>query len=352
MITALSIFFCFLILFSFLDFIEIQKEVKQVLLWFISFALVFFITFRYGVPDYNTYAVDIFQNVSFKNFFVSNSDIHGEIGFLFLNGIIKQLGGSVLVLFFVVAVLSVFLTIKFYKAYTRYYLLALLIYFSHVFLLREMIQIRSGLAIAIVMFSIQYIAERKLGKFLLIVLLASLFHTICLFFIIVYILYPYFFSTRSQITLLLLGLLLGIIFNITVIQKILVFFNVPTIVMDYLEDDKYNFSLGLLNPILFKQLLVLGILYYRREYFQKMLPYFDVLLFTYTIGTFWFATFNSFAILSARVSTMFSNVEHVLIPSLLLINKHKTIIYIGVLIYCIFSFLSKKEMLSTWSFLF
>jgi hypothetical protein len=160
------------------------------------------------------------------------------------------------------------------------------------------------------------------------------------------------YSTKKLILLLLLGVILGLVFNTVVIEQILILLKVPPIILDYLLDDNYNYSLGLLNPVLLKMLLVLSILFYNRVYLRKLIPYFDVLLISYTIGAFWLEVFNSFAILSARIATMFSNTEHVLIPSLLLVNKHKSIIYGCIIMYCFYSFFSKWQLLSTWSFNF
>lgn len=351
MFITLFVIFFLLILFSYLDYINLEKKVKKYIIFFIGPVLVFLIVFRFGVPDYDSY-IEIFEKSWFSGISSQNSDVHGEIGYLYLNYIIRLLGGNIKVIFFIVGSLSVFLTIRFYTKYTKYYLVAILIYFSHIFLLREMIQIRSGLAISFVMFSIPYLVERKFVKFLALVLTASLIHSICLLFIVVYVCYPYLLTTKRQVIILLIGLALGLIFNVNFVQNVLGYLNVPQIIMDYTQDEEYNYKLGLLNPVLIKQVLVLIILLYNRRYLEEKVTYFNALLVIYILGAFWFATFNSIAILSARVSTMFSNVEHVLIPSLLLLPKYKMVIYIFILLYCTYSFLSKWEMLSSWSFSF
>jgi hypothetical protein len=338
-----------LLSFSLLDFIRIEKKIKNILFIFSCLILIFLITFRFNVPDYDSY-VEIFQDVKFSFNIFENNDIHGEFGYLLLNSFVKLFGGNEIILFGIVGSLSIALTAVFYKKYTKYFLIATLLYFSHIFLLREMIQIRSGLAISIAMFSIPYIDKRNFTKFLGIILIASSVHSICLLFTLVYIFYPYLIKTKYQIVLLISGLIFGFTFELNVIENFLNLFNAPPIVIGYLFDEKYNFNLGLLNPVLIKNLIVVSILIYKKEFFEKRIKYFNVLLLSYIFGIFWLSTFNSFAIFSSRIATLFSNVEHVLIPSLLLYEKYKQIIYLMILFYCIYSFISKSQMLSIWSF--
>lgn len=341
----------FFVISACLDYFRIQKEVKIACLSIAFMFLCFVVTFRYGVHDYDSY-VSMFNDVPLLWGGGSYSDIHGEIGFLYLNSIIKSFGGSEILMFFVVAATTLALTFIFYRRYTKYYLIALLIYFSHVFLLREMIQIRSGLAVALVMFAIPHIYNRKFIPAFLIIFLASLFHSISWLFLLLYFLYPYLKSTRNQVIILVTGVVLGIIFTIDVLEKIMIMVGAPTLVLSYILDDQYNFSLGLLNPVLIKHIVVLIFIYKHKTVLEKKIMHFDVLLVSYVMAAFWLSTFNSFAIFSARIATMFSNVEHVLIPSLLYVTRYKRIVFWLVILYSLFSFFSKWDMLKSWTFSF
>lgn len=345
-------FLLILVLIASIDYVRVQRQLKTPLLLFIGSVLVFFITFRYGDHDYIPY-VNIFKASSDLQSLSDYRKLHGEIGYLFLNKIINILGGNEILLFFIVGSVSVFLTIKFYRAYTKYIFIALLIYFSHVFLLREMIQIRSGLAIAIIMFSIPYVHQRRLGPFLTIVLTAGLFHTVSYLFLLVYFLYPYFnFSKRQVVIVLVAGVILGLLLTLERLEKVLGAIGAPTLVLNYLKNDEYNFSLGLLNPVLIKHFLVIYFIYKYREPIEKEVPYFNVLFLSYIIGAFWLSAFNDFAIFSARIATMFSNVEHILIPSLLYLKRQKLMVFLLIVLYSLFSFLSKWNMIKDWSFVF
>ena len=104
------------------------------------------ISLRNGVADFLEY-VDMFNETPFLNEFrlTNIKNIHGEVGFLFLISIIKTIGLGERFLFWVVGFLSVGLTLYYYIKKSPYFIISLLIYFSHTFLLRDMIQIRSGL---------------------------------------------------------------------------------------------------------------------------------------------------------------------------------------------------------------
>jgi hypothetical protein len=333
-----------------LDYIELERPVRELVLPFTLLVLVILITVRAGMADYENY-VDTFYEV--PDFGKSGfADIHGEIGYLYLNTFIRTIGANHYVLFALVGAASVALSLQFFRKYTPYFLVSLLIYFSHVFLLREMIQIRAGLAIAIVMFAIPYVERRKFLPVLLIVAAAALFHSVSWLFLLLYFSYPILSSSRNQLMLLGAGLVAGLVLNIGFLEMALTMLGAPAIVLNYLMDEQYNYSLGLVNPVLIKHFLVIGFILYNREFFEERVKHFKVLLVCYVIAAFWLSAFNNFAIFSGRIATMFSNVEHVLIPSLLLVTKYKALIFTLIVVYALFSFVSKLEMLSTWTFIF
>jgi hypothetical protein len=351
MYLSLCLFFLFLFFFTLFDYFNVDKIIRNFLLFVSCSFLFLFVTFRFNVPDYDSY-VEIFNEVSNVFNLNNNNELHGEFGFLVLNYLIKTLGGNPKTLFAIVSIISISLSVVFYKKYTNFYLISLLVYFSHIFLLREMIQIRSGLAIAICMFAIPYVEKRRFLYFLFFVGLASSFHTICILFVLVYLVYPYLKDTKKLILFIFSGIILGLFLNLKYIEKIFLFTGAPSLVIGYLFDDNYNFTLGLLNPVLIKNLVVISILIYNKNFFISRIKYFEVLLVCYAISVFWLSCFNSFAIFSSRIATLFSNVEHVLIPSILLIEKYKLVVYIFIIIYCFLSFLSKFSMIQNWSFNF
>lgn len=105
--------------------------------------------------------------------------IHMEWGFLFINKIVTFLGGE----FHGVLLLAAFMSLYFarksisyfgvYNIFLSYFVLLC----SSFFLIYVFSGIRQGIAMGIVLYSYRFIVERKLGYFLISIILASMFHT-------------------------------------------------------------------------------------------------------------------------------------------------------------------------------
>jgi hypothetical protein len=341
-----------LILLSLLDVIKTSIYLKIVVFFFSGALLIILASLRYGDRDYFNY-LDIYGEIA-PFFEVQKYKIsHGEPGYLLLNKFCKTIGIGGIGVFFITAFSSVSLSLIFFKKNTKYFFIALLIYFSHVFLLRDMLQIRSGLAASICLFAYPYIAKRNFWKFLYILLLAMSFHAGAGIMLLVYVLYPYFLiKDKYLIYFVILGYLLGFMLSTTMLEFFFVeIFDVPGVSL-YTSDSEYFRSLGLLNPVLLKSSLVLFILYFYRFELRVYVKFFDAFLVSLCIAVFWLAALNNFSILAARLATYLSNSELVLIPSLFYTNIHKGLLWVTVVCYCIFMFRAKFETFQDLTFLF
>lgn len=348
----LSCVLCLLISLSLLDVIKTSIYLKFVIFFFCGFLLVILASLRVGDRDYYNY-LDIYAEVT--PFFEDQKNVisHGEPGYIFLNKFCKTIGIGSIGVFIITALSSVSLSLIFFKKHTKYFFIALLIYFSHVFLLRDMIQIRSGLAASICLFAYPYIANRVFWKFLFVLLLAVSFHSGAGIIILVYLLYPYILrNDKNLFYIVCLGFVLGIFLTTSMLEYFFVeVLNVPGVSL-YVADSEYFRSLGLLNPVLIKSVLLLLILYYYRIELRKHVKYFDAFVISLCIAIFWLSAFNNFSILAARLATYLSNSELVLIPALFYTNIHKGLLWFVVVCYCVFMFSSKFETFQDLTFLF
>lgn len=332
MILYLSFTFVIILAFTFLDLIKIPQKVK-VIPWLLCFFLMWVaLTFRSGRNDIQEYyrAFEAAPRQAIGN--------HMEIGYLYINSLFKFLGFNKYYFISIFGLIALSLQFRFFKKFTKLILFATLVYFSHAFLLREMLQIRAGMAIAIIMFAIPHIANRNLLKFSLIVLFASTIHFSAMFFFGVYFAYPYVNEIKTYIKLLVLCLIIGVVLNINFfifLSKYIDNYKLQA----YLLDGRFNKGIGLLNPVLLKNYIVIGILLYNYDFFDERIPFFKVMLVSYLFSACWLSAFNSFTIFAARIATLFANVEHVLIPSLLLLPRKRFFIYMGVVAYCVFIFI-------------
>jgi hypothetical protein len=312
-----------------------------------------------GVPDLlnpdDSGYIDVFNKVPMLwNFtFTSISGIYGEVGYLFICSLIKSLGLGYRFAFLFIGLISVGISIKYYLKYSPYIIISLLIYFSHTFLLKDLIIIRSGLAASITLYSIPHIENRKFWKFFKIILIASCFHIAALILIIAYFVHGLVVNNvKRQIFLLGLGIVLGLFLSATVLTFIFSsILNIP-IISAYMLDSNYFTSLTLLNPVLIKNIVLAVLLIVFAAKLRNRVPYYDAMTTLSILSATWLATFNNFAIIASRLGTFFSIGEPIVIPVLLLsvVRFNKVLAWILVVFYCIMLFSDKGVLFNSVSF--
>lgn len=321
---------------------EKNKKRKLIPLYLFFVILMWFAAgFRYGDNDYLNY-VDAYKY---------GSD-YMEPGYQLINRVINYFGASPATFMSIFAALTLGVSAIFiYKYNPRFVITGLLVYFCHVFLLRDMMQIRAAIAIAGAMFSIPLIERRDFWRTLIIVLLMASMHFVAGFWLLVYVAYPILASRKKLIVVtLIVSIVVGAVMDLTFFGQLAERFNVR-LLSNYVVDTDNNYTLGLTNPVLLKHLAIISVLLLKYNFFKKNIKYFEVMLVAYVIAAVFLSAFNSFAILAGRVGTLFSNVEHVLIPSLMLLPKRgKAVFWLAIAAYCVIVFYSKKELLQGLDF--
>lgn len=194
--------------------------------------------------------------------------------------------------------------------------LSCIIYFSHPYLNKEMIQIRAGLASAIILLSIMMRVNGKNYLSLVYVFIASLFHSSALVALIPYSL-SLIVKPEKQVKLCLILVCLSILFYILggfdITISILDSFGlVPYRVNNYLAWTEYNYDLGLLNPNTLKQLFLLFLLIYFFNGDKRQ----AIWICYFSVSVCWLISFSSMAIIAARVASIISVAEIIAIPML------------------------------------
>ena len=199
------IYICFLALFFLAAFLDISQSRTTVLfkkgaMFYLLFCAVLFIGLRYYTgADWNGY-IHYFENVTWEN------KTYG-FGYKTLNIVCKMLFGNYYAVQFFSSLAFILSVYRFFKTHTHYIFtcifLAVALYFSELF----MCQVRQSLAIAILLFGTDYLLSGKWARYVLIVILASLFHTtaiimLCSFFLLIHI------SKMGRVFLCLVGFIL------------------------------------------------------------------------------------------------------------------------------------------------
>ncbi|MBQ6204735.1 MAG: EpsG family protein [Prevotella sp.] len=280
-------------------------------------------------PDTDVYspAFTYFTNDLYS---FSLSDIpfgYREYGFYFLGVIVKTFTNDAHIYLTFIAGLSLFFLYKDLRKYSLFPLIGLCAYIARFFIGRNLVQIRSGLAYLIVLWGIKYVQEKKLMKYLLVVWIASWFHTSA------WIALPfYFFSNWVNINKKIVLIGLGVAFIIGG------FFQGPVSafvtdnandlnVVTYTQGIYVEQAKGLANPMIYFQCFLLLTYTYLEKSLEPITEYYRIIRDGYFYSTLILICFCSFTALSGRTSTMFATLEFSIIPSLIfLFNKKNHVV--------------------------
>lgn len=317
-----------------LDVINIRREQRLWFLFISGIILVVFAGFRYNSPDWMPYKV-AFDEISRVGFDYSKFEYSSffEPLYNFVVYVITLFTVDPIYLFFIVASIAVCLNLSFYQRYSKYFLLAVLLYFVHTYLLRETMQIRAGVAAGIVLWSYKYAFERKFWKFLLLIVIAMGFHVASGVALLLYVIYGLNWSNKTWIKILTVCFIIGIIFPFGKLLNSLPGGGVFDRILVYSWMVEQKSSAGILtNPTIVKQLFfcIIGLKYW--DVLQEKMPYFKMLFIPVLLSACWLMVWNDFAIIAGRMGTFFSITEVMVVPMLMYLVTQKTRIIIGLFI--------------------
>ena len=310
--------FCLLWGLSFFDCLQLKKGQKYSLYFGLYFLLACFAGLRLTSPDYEAYK--IYFELLDKSSFLNASEIAivaTDWGFVLINKLIGIFTDDSLLLFLFMSFVSVGINLSCYKKYTPYFFTAILFYFVHTFVAREMMQIRAGLACALCLYSVRFLVTKEIKRFLLTVLVAATIHLAALIFIVVYILVRIDFSKKTWILLLVISFAIGCISPLGQLLKMLPYMEGLERMQNYSDWEGYNKTLGVFsNPTVIKELVISSICLYYYDTLDRKVYAFKELLIIYLFSLCWLVVWNDFGIIAARIATFFSIGEVILLASL------------------------------------
>lgn len=327
---AYWLFFTIIGLFSILVIFKINKfETFSLFILAILF-LILFCGLRTESNDYDGYKEIFSQVPSFADLnyeWLINKSINVEYGFIILSSFIKFFSSNVVYLMLVVATLSIFLNSYVIWKVSPYVFLSLLLYFSHNFILKETIQIRQGLASAIILYAF-YKHNNKLLVVLLVLLAGSIQSSAYLTLIPLYFAYKKITNKQFYLIFVIFIFLTFIYSGRHLFESVLNLFGLPESISGYLGWEEHDFKIGFFSPILIKQILIFSVLLYFRNQLKDKYLHFNFFYNFYFFSTLWYIYFNDFAIVAGRVSNLFSVGEIILIPMLITVVLPRQRIYL------------------------
>jgi hypothetical protein len=193
--TFYLLIFILLFLNALFDFVQVSSSFRKFSFLISLFFLFFIVGFRFqtGVdwPAYESILnktadlSEIFLPYGYQRIFSSL-----DFGFCLLNSIVKTIGGGIQVVFAIIAFTNYFFLYFGLSFFTKKYLnTSLLLYFLLFFFQYDMSGIRQGLAMSIFIFSLRYVVNRNIIKYIGCLFLAFSIHWTALILIPVYFLY-------------------------------------------------------------------------------------------------------------------------------------------------------------------
>ena len=250
---------------------------------------------------------------------------YSEKGFYFLQVLVKSFTSEPTVFFLIISALTFYFLYKDFKHYSIFPLIGLCAYIAR-FYGRSFIQIRAGLAYAILMLSIKYIYERNWKRYFLIVFIAWLFHRSALVAIPLYFICNWVRVKKVHIIIaLIFSFIVGLWgqgFVHLLVEDNASDLNVGVRYTDAGGEKIQLEGLGMRNPMIYFQCFILLAYTYLEERLAPLNKYYYILRNAYLYSAMILICFCSYKVLSARTSSMFATLEFSIIPSLIyLFNK-------------------------------
>lgn len=335
----------FLVFYVFALYVITKKETTQkAILIATLIILTCLIGSRDGWPDEKVYQIAFSEAPRPWDFISKNVESYGyvEKGYLFLASLVKLVLNDSRFYLFCMGGLSMYLLYKGLTAYCAIPLVGLCDYVGRFLLNRDFQQMRSSLAILLLILAIKLIHDRKLVAYMLVVLLAYQFHHLSLIGIPLYFLYKVRIGSISIIFSLVMAMLLSQ----------LIAGSISDIVDDYSQDLNYDTyvqdeyveqALGLRNPMIYFQIVILMVYTFMEPILASKDKFYHLMRWAYFYSTLILIFFCNYTALSGRTSTVFATCEMFMLPSIAMgFGKEKRFVfYVIVGVILVYFFWSK-----------
>lgn len=282
-------------------------------------ALVFFIFFGgsrnigFGFDDLNyaTYFLD-YINYDYLG-------VNLEPGFKFLIVLVSYITNDVHIYFSIIIAISLGLTLAVINRYPYIISLSILIIISHTYWARELNQLRAAISYSMALYFLcGYYSRNRINNVLLL-LISILFHVTSVFILIPIILNKFNIKFKMAFVLVLLSIVLGFVFT-NIIDYVLSYLPLNAFFLEkvskYLTDNSVLvYSLSVFNPVSLKYLFFFLFFSYSLNKSKMMnCKQVKLLYLSYLCSVCWIFIFRDYAVFAARIASLFSYVEIILVP--------------------------------------
>ena len=244
---------------------------------------------------------------------------YSEKGFILLGALVKTFTSNSTVYFIFIALLTYLALYADLKRYGIFPLIGLCVYLSRFMAGREMVQIRSALAIPIIIWGFQYVRKNEYWKCFLTILIAYSFHTSAVIALPM-LLFNKFKLSKTQIYLgLILSFIVAGAFGGVIRNFVSTSDFINEMATSYVrEGSDKAFSNDLTNPVIYYQTLILVFYTIYEKKLSAYSSYYYIIRNAYFYSTVLLIVLCQYAVLAARTSTIFATLEMMMIPIALL----------------------------------
>lgn len=319
-------FFSLIAIAALSEIFPLKRNQRYIILLTLILVLVIFAGCRnqIGAQDFEEYVKayrDVVKNGFDYSKFTTSAAIF-EPGFILVYYLSSFICHSPIWGLTIIALISVGINLTCYHTYLpRFFLFAVLFYYVHTYILRDMSLIRSGVAAAISLFSLRYVYRNEFKKFIITILIAMSFHLASFIFIIVYPFYKLRWRSKTWLKIVGFSLIFSYLFSAGRLLESLPKSGILSRISNYSWMIGTS-KLGVLsNLTVLKQLffVCVGLIFYER--ISKQVPMYKVILIPYVLSVCWLMIWNDFAIVAARIATFLSVTEVLVIPTTILTVK-------------------------------
>lgn len=293
--------------------------------------------------DTQGYIAAFHQAPDIFHFTTNSITVYSEKGYMLLTSLVKTIWDNDRFYLLAMGALSMLLLYKNLHIFCIFPLIGLCDYIARFLLNRDFIQIRSSLAILIVIYGLKFIKERSLWKYFLCVLIASQFHQMAWIALPFYFFNLIHYKNWHIVCGLILAAILSQTFATTIsdlVDKYSADLNYSTYTMGaYVEE-----ALKLKNPMIYFQSAILLIYSNFEGKLKRVSPFYSIYKNAYFYSTIILIFFCNYTALSGRTSTFFATVEIYILPMIAsAINKksYRNIFLVGIGLIFIYFFAHK-----------
>ena len=282
------------------------------------------------------------------------SNFNMEHGLVILMALVSVFTDDAVIFFLIVATISVGLNVYVITRFGSFVFLGILIYFTNMYFQKDLNQIRVGLASAVVFLSFFVLYKKRIIFHYSLLIIAILIHFSSLVAVSGYFLNKLRFNMNQSLLILVVSVFVSFfglgMFLVSFLPQSGALYQKLSY---YIEWSPFNYKIDLIDPVNLKNIFLVIFFIYFYKFFDLRFGWFNFMFNTLLFMTSLRLILSDFAILSARLSAVFSFVDFLLIPLMLLVVKQRIFGLVLVFIYILLVFyltLSNPKWSSVFSY--